>query len=333
MQFINVRDLFHFTRIILALMLITDADAIAKCFATAISTAILLYVSPLLFNVHFSFLVVPGTCIVFVATWLYADSGPKGSKRQTTVASPTSFGWSKFGPRVNEGLYGLLPSGQKRRSGSIIAVSATVLLVTLLTAWDSKLANRVEANKPPINESILPLSGDIQSPFQDVYAFVRWNTGEHSDRASMVQKYEPFFHTVHYSMPNSVLGRNTSWINSTHDAWQESTFDYVAVAILMDLILKSPELKDVKGILYFTYDVWLDPMAFREMNYKKMWFPKSPNMVNVCLNSTTVKTAEIYKIWGPHKDNKQQAALDALEEARNLRREYRGIDNTTWCTG
>jgi hypothetical protein len=63
-----------------------DADAITKCFATAISTGILLYVSPILFNVSLSFLVLPGTCVVFVATWLYMEATPSNTLNPASKA-------------------------------------------------------------------------------------------------------------------------------------------------------------------------------------------------------------------------------------------------------
>ena len=52
------------------------ADAIIKCFATAVSTGILLYLSPLLFGAEMSFLVLPGTLVVFISTWLYMEAAP-----------------------------------------------------------------------------------------------------------------------------------------------------------------------------------------------------------------------------------------------------------------
>ncbi len=55
---------------------ILDADAVIKCFATAVSTGILLYISPIFFDVDFSFILVPGTVLVFVATWLYMEAAP-----------------------------------------------------------------------------------------------------------------------------------------------------------------------------------------------------------------------------------------------------------------
>jgi len=41
-----------------------------------VATGILLYVSPILFGTKLGFLVVPGTVVVFVASWLYMDNPP-----------------------------------------------------------------------------------------------------------------------------------------------------------------------------------------------------------------------------------------------------------------
>ena len=64
----------------------TDADAVIKCFATAVSTGILLYISPILFETEMSFLVIPGTLVVFVSTWLYVESAPP--KDAKTISEP-----------------------------------------------------------------------------------------------------------------------------------------------------------------------------------------------------------------------------------------------------
>jgi hypothetical protein len=47
-----------------------------KCFATAISTGVLLYISPMLFSVQFSLLIIPGTIVIFLAIWMYMDNAP-----------------------------------------------------------------------------------------------------------------------------------------------------------------------------------------------------------------------------------------------------------------
>lgn len=71
-------------------MTLVDADAVIKCFATAVSTAILLYIAPILFNVDFSALVLPGTCVVFLATWLYMEASRQERNPATTPAAPTA---------------------------------------------------------------------------------------------------------------------------------------------------------------------------------------------------------------------------------------------------
>lgn len=53
-----------------------DADAVVKCLASAISTGILLCISPLLFGHDLSFLVLPGTIIILISSWLYIEAAP-----------------------------------------------------------------------------------------------------------------------------------------------------------------------------------------------------------------------------------------------------------------
>lgn len=70
------------------------ADAIIKCFATAVSTGILLYLSPILFGAEMSFLVLPGTLVVFISTWLYMEAAPpkpspNSIPEQASQAPPT----------------------------------------------------------------------------------------------------------------------------------------------------------------------------------------------------------------------------------------------------
>ena len=55
------------------------ADAIIKCFATAVSTGILRYLSPIFFGAEMSILVLPGTLVVFISTWLYMEAAPPKS--------------------------------------------------------------------------------------------------------------------------------------------------------------------------------------------------------------------------------------------------------------
>jgi hypothetical protein len=51
--------------------LTTDADAIIRAMASSLSTGILIYLSHIVFLVELPFVVLPGTLVVFLATWLY----------------------------------------------------------------------------------------------------------------------------------------------------------------------------------------------------------------------------------------------------------------------
>jgi len=50
---------------------VTDVDAIIRAMASSLSTGILIYLSHIVFLVELPFVVLPGTLVVFLATWLY----------------------------------------------------------------------------------------------------------------------------------------------------------------------------------------------------------------------------------------------------------------------
>jgi hypothetical protein len=70
------------------LLINTDADAVIKCFATAISTALLLYISPIFFGVQMGTMVIPGTMVVLLATWLYMEATPPKDSNAPAVKPP-----------------------------------------------------------------------------------------------------------------------------------------------------------------------------------------------------------------------------------------------------
>ena len=83
------------------------ADAIIKCFATAVSTGILLYLSPILFGAEMSFIVLPGTLVVFISTWLYMEAAPPKSSPNLTPeqAPPTML--SQVSERVSAKVFSI----------------------------------------------------------------------------------------------------------------------------------------------------------------------------------------------------------------------------------
>jgi hypothetical protein len=67
---------------------------------------------------------------------------------------------------------------------------------------------------------------------------MKWNH-YHLERVPLIQKYEPFFHTVHYSMPLP-KEQDSEIHNLTHDAWQNPLVNYIAIARTMQDILDQP---------------------------------------------------------------------------------------------
>ncbi len=67
-----------------------DADALIKCFASAVSTGILLYLSPILFGTVLGDLVIIGAGLTFFASWLYISRPAPQKKNQTTDRGPQS---------------------------------------------------------------------------------------------------------------------------------------------------------------------------------------------------------------------------------------------------
>lgn len=63
-------------------LILIDADAVVKCLATAVATGILLYISPILFAIEMSPLIIPGGLIVFISSWLYMEAAPPKDQQQ-----------------------------------------------------------------------------------------------------------------------------------------------------------------------------------------------------------------------------------------------------------
>lgn len=156
-------------------------------------------------------------------------------------------------------------------------------------------------------------------------AYVRWNS-KHPERISDIREgYEPFFHTVHYSMP-FIETDTTDFLNMTHDSWDDAFYGYTAVKNTMQEILDADN-STIDGMLFFHFDAWIDPMGFAEMNFDKIWFPDSADPKYLCMNDTA-RYGDWWG-WGRHL---QDAALEAARLVKELHPEY-VVDPKEWCTG
>lgn len=292
------------------------------------STAVLLYLSPLLFGVEMSFLVLPGTTTVFIATWLYMDATPP---RSNTPAQEAPSLQPSERTLVGEILYLLSPNGRLRHIGLGAATCFTLLIISQLTAWETRnsasLREEVLTPVEPVMNVTQPVVAVLESPFKNTMAYVRWNS-KHEERIPLIQNgYEPFFKTMHYSMPGINGDGPQEWGNLTHDAWEDGFWGYRAVKNTMQTILDETTEDELTGMLFYHFDVWVDPMGFAEMDFEKVWFPDSTEPKFLCMQNTAR-----YNEWWGWSVGFHEKALQATRFAANIHDKYT-IDPEEFCVG
>lgn len=198
----------------------------------------------------------------------------------------------------------------------MIWTTITILIISALTIWDTRSG--------PTHGSA-ELTYLIESPFKNTIAFVRWNSDGHPERMEQVKAYEPFFHTLHFSMPNYTPDEGPNFVNLTHDSWEVTDLIHKGVAEFMKVVLEDDD-NGIEGMLYFHFDLWVDPMGFQDMDYKRIWYPDSPNPKYICMHDTS-RYPEWHGWWGM-----QDMAMDAQKSIANESRGY-VVDTTEWCVG
>ncbi|KAG5744533.1 hypothetical protein H9Q72_013221 [Fusarium xylarioides] len=289
------------------------ADALVKCFATAFSTGILLYLAPLISDTSLSFLVVPGTFIIFVATWLYMENpAPKPTTTKSDSDPKTGF-FSKLGSIVQN----------KRILFIFINTLITVMAVMALAMYQVAMPTK-SISTAPTDASTLAVATTqeadapkiVTSPFKNTMAFIRWNS-VHPERIPTLMKYKPFFRDIHISMPDMMKGegRKPEYHNITHDQSTLTFHIYQQVADTMQLILD--EEPEIDGLFYYHFDAWIDPLAWGGIDRNKIYFPMTwPEMKPVgpqfsCMNDT--KGYDWGGWGGPHYHLKAQLASAQLD--------------------
>ncbi|KAK1585160.1 UDP-galactose transporter [Colletotrichum navitas] len=304
------------------------ADAVIKCFATAVATGILLYVSPVLFGTKLSFLVLPGTVVVFVASWLYMDNPPPKDPN----------------PPANEpqrlSLFGKMAAVARMFNKIFLAVATfvTVLIVAFLTMSEARMPEFAKeggsASSASVSSGAKPVTGSestVESPFKNTMAMIRWNSA-HPERIPLLQKYEPFFHTVHISMPNMFKDEDPEFHNLTHDQFPGTFTVYKQVSRTMKLILDTQP--EIDGLMYYHFDAWVDPLGWTGMNPFNIHFPAVLDTAPpshggpeyMCL--TEIKG---YNWWGWGQDF-HRTAMAAASVVDNFGLEYK-IRRDEFCVG
>ncbi|KAF6828901.1 cmp-sialic acid transporter [Colletotrichum plurivorum] len=302
------------------------ADAVIKCFATAVATGILLYVSPILFGTKLSFLVLPGTVVVFVASWLYMDNPPP---KDATPASNEPQKMSFFSK--------LAAVARKfNKMFLIVSTFITIVIVAFLTMSEAKMPNFAKdgGSKAPSSSGPTPVTGTedkIVSPFKNTMAMIRWNSAR-PERIPMLQKYAPFFHTVHISMPGMFKDEDPEFHNITHDQFPGTFTVYKQVARTMKVILDTQP--EIDGLMYYHFDAWIDPLGWTGMNPYNIHFPAIIDTAPpshggpeyMCL--TEIKN---YNWWGWGQDF-HRTAMAAAAVVDNFDLEYK-VRRDEWCVG
>ena len=293
-----------------------------------------------------SFLVLPGTLIVFVATWLYMEATPPKAPNEhgSVLNQPTSSPW--YGERLAFNVFkvGALHfplmscsielTFASQRVSSTISISlwtcVTVIITTTLLLSGAHLSVDFSPSSRSNHDDLsqLSLNSTIRSPFQDTLAFIRLNTHNLAVRIPHLRSYKPFFQELHISIPSAIESYNN--VNLTYDNLDGIEFPYESLADTMQIILDAPpetSASRMKGIMFFHFDAWIDPLGFVDENFENIWFPDSPDPRFVCMNTT-----DAYPGWWGWSTGWQQRILDSAQTIREHELEY-VVDPNEWCVG
>lgn len=213
------------------------------------------------------------------------------------------------------------------------------MVVAFLTMSNSKMpdAAKPHGKAGPGPNPNINAGGELvlSSPFKNTLAMIRWNSN-HPERMPLLQKYAPFFHDIHFSMPGYVKGK-PDFHNLTHDSYEVSEYIYMQIANTMQLILDAPAgspTSEIDGLLYFHFDAWIDPLAWAGSNMHNIWFPDTvdqapPNGGGPRFECMT--DPKQYDWWG-FGQKFHHASLAASAVVDHFDMDYK-VNTSEWCVG
>jgi hypothetical protein len=237
-----------------------------------------------------------------------------------------------------------------------IHTTLTLIIIGSLTIWNSRTTVTPKDELGVILED--QKTARIVSPFEKTMAYVRFNDNAQSNHIQYAMAYEPFFHTVHMSIPSHPADLGSKfYTNLTQDSWEGSNVLYQGVAETMRMIIdvdpsfmgrkedssnmsipnepihqagpSSQPASEIEGLMFYHFDSWIDPLAFSGDDLSKIWFPgawgQDPHYQ--CVNDTKLYTGQ----WRFEDHN--QKALAAIQTLRNLKAEYIFPPHAQFCTG
>lgn len=131
----------------------------------------------------------------------------------------------------------------------LLSTVATIFVIASLEVTDfANMSNNAGTTAAATTDD----SGIVKSPFSSTLAFIRFNAYR-PERLDSLEKYRPFFHDIHYSMPKSTDG-DPDYVNTTNDGWENQLVVYLPVARTMQHILDQPADSPeagIKGIMFY----------------------------------------------------------------------------------
>jgi hypothetical protein len=212
-----------------------------------------------------------------------------------------------------------------------VLTAVTVVIAAFLTLSEAKIPDRVISPGHSLDSPFAKGADRVESPLKNTLAMIRWNSA-HPERIPQLMKYQPFFHTVHISMPDLLPDLDPGFHNLTHDQFSATYTVYTQLARTMRLILAN--YPQIDGLMYYHFDAWIDPMAWSNMKQKNIWYPstsdRAPKEVFepqfVCMTDTAG-----YPWWG-WEENYHVKSMAAAEAVLRSDAGYK-VRRDEWCVG
>jgi hypothetical protein len=268
-------------------------DALVMYFVLSLSTAFLLCFEQF-FTASISLLAIPGAGVILLATYQYfLGTSPSGSE----PSSPLEPAKIQLAPHPTSKVSRYL----KTPVGLIIATVIAILITIPLDIYQNSIAHNISSmrGRPIENWDLVQDMPDpsniVTSPFKNTVAFIRINHDLPQREKLVRDAYEPFFHTVHVSMPSDERKHGKHKVTETspeRDYWDDSYLPYPPVKDLLNLLLEKEQAEEhstknstsskgpIEGLLYFHFDAWIDPLGFQDMPFDKLWYPTKGDVLS-----------------------------------------------------
>ena len=177
----------------------------------------------------------------------------------------------------------------------------------------------------PIPEIVgKPKATIFESPFKNVVASIRINHDLPERIVTLREGYEPFFHTVHISMPHGE--EDPKQTNFTRDFWNNGETPYPPVVETVQFLLDQAD-ESVEGLIWYHFDSWIEPLAFHDMPFDKIWILDSSDPQFQCVRDEKMLENWSWVSWGKHK-----AVREASHEILETYPDYK-FDPEEFCAG